>query len=151
MSKFEIQVQLASPVSEVFDFFLNPYNRPLVSPPGNGLVILSGPNPLVEGSVVEFKVQGMGMVQHLSHEIVEIKPNSMMLERQIKGPLRLFTHRHRFISEGESQMKLIDEIDFEPPGGILGILANEDKLLDTFEDGFFHRNSELAKLFGKTA
>lgn len=151
MANFEISVQLASPVSAVFDFFLNPHNRPLVSPPGAGMVIIQSPNPLVVGGVLEFKVQGMGMVQALAHEIVELQPNVMMFERQVKGPLKSFSHRHRFVSDGDSRMTLIDEIEFEPPGGILGLLATEEKLLDNFEDGFYFRNEELAKRFGKIA
>lgn len=151
MANFEISVQLASPVSDVFDFFLNPHNRPLVSPPGTGMVIVESPNPLAVGGILVFKVQGMGMVQQLSHEIVELESNAMMFERQIKGPLKSFTHRHRFVSDGESRMTLIDEIEFEPPGGILGMLATEDKLLDNFEDGFYFRNEELVKRFGKIA
>lgn len=151
MAKFEISVRLGSPVSVVFDFFRDPFNRSLVSPPGAGMVIVSGPNPLHVGSVIEFKVQGMGLVQQLSHEIVELEEHSMMLERQVKGPLKSFIHRHRFISDGESQTTLIDELEFEPPGGILGLLVTEDKLLDNFEDGFYYRNLELGKRFGTIA
>lgn len=151
MANFEISVQLASPVSDVFDFFLNPHNRPLVSPPGAGMVIVDSPNPLLIGGILIFKVQGMGMVQQMSHEIIELEPNVTMFERQIKGPLKSFAHRHRFVSDGASRMTLIDEIEFEPPGGILGMLATEDKILDNFEDGFFFRNEELIKRFGKIA
>lgn len=151
MATFEISVQLASPVREVFEFFLNPHNRSLVSPPGVGLKIVESPNPLALGDKLEFKVQGMGMVQHMIHEIVQLEADALMAERQIKGPLKSFSHRHRFVSNGPGLMTLEDVLEFEPPGGILGLLATEDKILDNFEDGFFYRNAELVKRFGKPA
>ncbi len=148
MAIFEISVQLAAPASQVYEFFLNPYGRPLVSPPGTGMVIVNSPNPLHVGALLEFKVQGMGMVQTMTHEIIELEPNVVMFERQVKGPLKSFSHRHRFVENGPNQMTLFDEIEFDPPGGILGLLATEDKLLENFEDGFFFRNKELGKRFG---
>lgn len=151
MPLFESTTQVAASPEELFAFFLDPANRPYMSPPEVGMVILNGPNPLVVGSRLEFKVLGMNMVQQMVHEITELQLNVLMEEKQIKGPLTSFVHRHHFKVLPNGGTELYDEIEFKPPGGILGLLATEDKILDTFEDGFYYRQKQLIKKFGKPA
>ncbi|MFO1022681.1 MAG: SRPBCC family protein, partial [Planctomycetales bacterium] len=137
MPLFESTTHVAAPPDELFAFFLDPANRPYMSPPELGMIILTGPNPLTVGSRLEFKVMGMGLVQQMLHEITDLEPNVLMAEKQIKGPLTSFLHRHHFKVLPNGGTELRDEIEFAPPGGILGLLATEDKILDSFEDGFY--------------
>jgi len=149
MARLEQSLRLNAPVEEVFAYFLNPAFRPELSPPQVGMVILQGPNPLTPGSHLEFKVQGMGLVQHVIHQITDVTLNELIAERQVKGPLTSFVHRHLFQRDANGGTLLSDEIEFSPPGGILGLLATEDKILDSLEDGFYYREQQLIRRFGK--
>ncbi len=41
---------------------------------------------------------------------------------------------------------MIDIIDFEPPGGLLGFIATPERITSSLEDGFFARQQQLERL-----
>jgi ligand-binding SRPBCC domain-containing protein len=43
-------------------------------------------------------------------------------------------------------VEIIDKIEFEPPGGILGFMITADKIHESLEAGFYHRHQQLKKL-----
>ena len=151
MALFETSVTLECTPEEAFDFFLVPSNRPRINPPEVGLYIVNAPDVLSMGSRLEFKVQGWGMVQQLVHEITAFDRPTLLIETQIKGPLKKLVHRYVFAETAEGQTLLSDCIEFEPPGGLAGLIVNEKKLLDSFEDGFYFRQARLQELLRKQA
>jgi hypothetical protein len=51
--------------------------------------------------------------------------------------------------ENPELVTLINRIEFEPPGGLLGFLVTEDKILETLDDGFDFRRTALQAHFAK--
>lgn len=147
MANFETSVQLSTTPQEIFDFLIDTDNILKISPPDTGLSFTNKPDKLSHGAILEFQIQGFGQVQEGTHEIIEFNSPELFTEKQISGPLKSYLHEHRIESTGENQVTVIDRLEFEPPGGLLGFLITESKLLDLFDEGFFHRHNALKAIF----
>ncbi|MAG94236.1 MAG: hypothetical protein CMJ48_10850 [Planctomycetaceae bacterium] len=149
MAVFEASVPLNSGIDEVFEFLLRPANVQQISHPDMGLSYVNAPELVAVGVRIDFKVQSMGIVQELSHEITVVEAPHRILEKQIAGPLQLWIHDHLFEATPEGGVRVIDRIEFEPPSGLAGLLVTEDRIRSSLEDGFDHRYLQLETLFGK--
>lgn len=145
MALFEDRITVDRPVEVVFDFLTTSANIEQVSAADLGLTFLDVPEKYHRGAVVKFQIMGMGQVQTAVHEIVEFDAPQRFVERQIEGVLNLWEHEHIFESDG-GRTHIIDRITFEPPGGLLGLLATEEKITEQLEDGFFSRNRLVKQL-----
>tara|TARA_R110002111_G_scaffold254461_1_gene320090 strand:- start:11485 stop:11931 length:447 start_codon:yes stop_codon:yes gene_type:complete len=148
MATFETSVQLSTTPQAIFDFLIDTDNILKISPPDTGLSFTSKPDKLYKGAILEFKIQGFGQVQKGTHEIIVFEEPDVFTELQISGPLKSYTHEHRIVASGDNQVTVTDLLEFEPPGGLLGFLITESKLLDLFDEGFYHRHNALKAIFG---
>ncbi|MFG0334039.1 MAG: hypothetical protein ACF8TS_11805 [Maioricimonas sp. JB049] len=145
MAVFEHRQAIPRPVETVFDFFTRTENLMELSSPDMGLMFTSAPDVITAGSRLEFRVQGFGQVREIVHEVVEFERPRRFREEMIDGPMPRWIHEHVFEAvDGEAVV--YDRIDFEPPGGILGIFLTEDKILDSLEDGFLHRERAVERM-----
>jgi len=145
MALFEAEVVLPCSLEGLFEFLLRPANVEKISDPRLGLTFVDPPEVVTVGSRIVFKVQGYGVVQTIEHQITEVVAPRLIVEEQVKGPMRSWRHEHHL----EPQMqgtRMFDQIRFEPPGGVLGFLVKESAILDGLEDGFEHRKEELLRL-----
>lgn len=147
MATFETSVQLTTTPEEIFEFLIDTDNILKISPPDTGLAFTKKPDKLSLGAVLEFQIQGFGKVQEGTHEIIAFEKPDFFTEKQISGPLKSYTHEHRIVPSGDNQVTVIDRLEFEPPGGLLGFLITESKLLDLFDEGFYHRHNALKAIF----
>lgn len=148
MATFETSVQLTTTPEAIFEFLIDTENIVKISPPDAGLVFTKKPDKLSQGAVLEFQIQGFGQVQEGKHEIIAFDEPNYFTEKQIAGPLKSYVHEHRIVPSGENQVTVIDTLEFQPPGGLLGFLITESKLLDLFDEGFYHRHNALKQIFG---
>lgn len=148
MARFEYETVLDCSRQGLFEFLLRPANVARIADPNTGLNILSAPEVVDVGSRIEFQLVGFGQVQQAVHEIVELIPPQRIVEVQVQGPLRSWHHQHLFESHGDG-VRMIDIIDFQPPGGVLGLIVNEARLTATLEDGFFARQQQLEQLIAR--
>ena len=147
MASFEASVQLTTTADEIFEFLIDTENILKISPPDTGLAFTNKPDKLFQGAILDFQIQAFGQVQEGSHEIIEFNSPEFYIEKQITGPLKSFLHEHRIVVDADNQVTVIDRLEFEPPGGLLGFLITESKLLDLFDEGFFHRHNALKTIF----
>jgi ligand-binding SRPBCC domain-containing protein len=90
------------------------------------------------------------MIQQLSYEIIELDSPRSFREKMVEGPLKLWVHD--YIVEPHSspdRVILVNRIEFEPPGGLLGFIVTADKIMEALDDGFEYRREVLQKQFGK--
>ncbi|MFN0199218.1 MAG: SRPBCC family protein [Planctomycetaceae bacterium] len=146
MAIFQSSVKLNCPAAQAFDFLAKPANIALISPPDMGLCFVSAPEEIVLGAKLEFKIQSFGQVQELIHEITHLERPLLFVERQLKGPLKSWVHEHRFEILGDNQVEIFDVIEFLPPGGLLGFLVTETRILDSLDEGFELRYRKLKQL-----
>ena len=148
MELFEARVELACTPSEVFDLVTRPTGIQQVSPPEMGLFFTNAPEQYSAGARIEFQVQTMGLVKKIAHEVTLFEEPNFFSERQVEGPFRHWVHEHLFEVRESGGVIVIDRIEFEPPGGIAGMLMTASRIRDNLEDGFDFRHGVLEKLFG---
>lgn len=146
MARFETEVELPAAAETLFEFFLRPSNVQKIAPPELGLAFVEAPELVTVGTRLKFKVQSWGQVQSMEHEIITLDAPTLIFERQVKGVFRKWEHRHEFITSG-GKTRVRDVIEFDRPGGVIGLLVTEAKILDQLEEGFEHRHNKLRGLF----
>ncbi len=145
MAVHEEQLQIPAPIDRLFDFLLKPANVALVSDPSNGLQLVTAPERVEVGSIITFRIAAFGQVREATHEVVELEHNSRIVEVQKAGPMKAWRHTHTFESTGDETI-LIERIEFEPPGGIVGLLVTADKIIDQLADAMYYKEQALRKL-----
>lgn len=150
MPIFESRTELHATSDQLFDFLVNTANLQKIAPPEMQFVFVNPPPVIQLGSRLTCKAQAYGMVQQLTYEIVEFSKPNQFREKMVEGPLKQWLHD--YIVEphsSEGLVTLVNRINFEPPGGVMGFIVTSDKILDALDDGFEFRRAELQKLFPK--
>ncbi|MCG6157160.1 SRPBCC family protein [Rubinisphaera margarita] len=149
MPIFSSDLVVPAPVSDVFEFFIRPANLLKISPPQMGLKFIDVPPEFEHGVQFEFAVQTFGIVQKVTHRITMFNRPDMFVEELVKGPVPKWIHTHQFVSVSDTETKLVDRIEFEPPGGIVGMMLTEDRIHDHLDEAFFHRSRQISREFAK--
>lgn len=148
MPIFQSEQTFPLPVEEVFAFFVRPANLLRVSPPELGMRLVEGPEVLGPGARLVAEARRWGIPQRLVSEVVAFEPNVSFTDVQREGPFRKWTHTHRFEAV-PGGTRVTDVIEFEPPGGLLGLVATASAIERDLRRVFEYRRQELAKLLGK--
>ncbi len=145
MADFEHESVFPCSAEGLFQFLIQTKNIKEVSDPNLGLQFLSAPDVLSHGSVLDFKIVSFGQVIEITHKITEFSPASFVVETQTKGPMKSWIHSHTYETTSNGVVKR-DRVEFQLPGGLLGFLLSEDKVIDQLEEGFFYRGQQLSQL-----
>ncbi len=151
MAEFEASVAIIRPAQAVFEFLIRPANIERLSPPEANMEFIDAPEVFTQGIRFDFHLGGFGPVQRITHEITEMEAPFRYVETLVKGPLQAWVHQHIIEPTSDSEVLVIDRIEFEPPGGFVGFLINEDKILHSLRKGFAHRHRELKRLLEQDA
>ncbi len=146
MAQFEASVTFSSTVEAVYDFLIRPANALKISPPGAEMNVIDAPEIFVVGSRFEFELGGFGPPQRFVHEITTMDAPKGFTETLVEGPLPVWVHEHIIQASSNGVVELIDRVVFEPPGGFVGFLVTEDRILDSLQSGFAHRHREMERL-----
>ncbi len=150
MESFETSITLPVSVQAAFDFLIQPVNIKRISPPDVGLFFVKAPERLSLSAQMEFKVQAFGLARDVVHEITTFDEPDSFTEQQVSGPLGSWSHHHLFENLDDRSVRITDRIEFEPPGGIVGLVITADRILENLEEGFEFRYEQLEKLLGPT-
>jgi ligand-binding SRPBCC domain-containing protein len=146
MALLEASVSLRCPVERVFDFLTSTENFTKIVPPDLQLKLVQSPERLVLGSRFEVQILGFGIPQNVIYEITEYLEPHRFQESQVKGPLGRYVHDHALELQEDGTVQVVDRIEFEPPGGMLGFLLTADRLKTSLEKGLTHRHRELKRI-----
>ncbi len=147
MASYHSEIIVAAPPIEVFDFLIRPENVIRVTAPSSGLKPVSAPEILEQGSRIELELNGFGPPQRFLYEVTEFDRPGRFVETLVKGPLTSFRHEHVFEATSEGT-RVLDLVEFKPPGGMLGFLVTEDRIRQGLVSGLRFRYEELSKIFG---
>lgn len=145
MHLFSASVTLRCSALSLRQFLGTPANLPRISHPDMRLEILSAPPVVMVSQRIEFRVTSMGFKQRAVHIYTTVS-DSEIAEEQVEGPLRLWRHRQLILNVQPLETQLKDEVEFEPPGGMLGHVFNEQKIRDSLTTGFAARYDALQEL-----
>lgn len=145
MPSHQSSVVLKCSLSTLREFLGRPANLPSVTDPDLELKILSAPEVVASGEKIEFRIMAYGFRQRATNIYTTITETEIA-EVQLEGPLRAWSHRQLFASLDDGQTQLTDEIEFEPPGGMLGFMLTEERIRESLADGMRARYEALADL-----
>ncbi len=142
MAHFQTSSEFNVACSTLFELLVQPSQLERISPQDVNLCLVSGPRRMELGSVVTWKAKRSGIAQQMTVEVVEFEVNQVVVIKQQKGPFRKWVHRQE-LHESDDGIVLKDEIEFEPPGGLLGLVVTEDWVRDDLKKNFAFRNEKL--------
>jgi ligand-binding SRPBCC domain-containing protein len=147
MPQIQSSMTLTQPRSEVFAFFLRPANLLALAPPGMNLDLVEGPELIQPGARLTWKARRWGISQRIVTEITALEPAKLLVEEQRTGPLRQFIRTLRF-EEVPEGTRLTETIDFESPGGVIGLVVTAGMIQGDLEAAAAHRDRKLRELLG---
>src|SRR5437763_16588382 len=111
-------------LDEVFGFFAEARNLELLTPGWLRFEVLT-PEPvdMGEGTVIDYRLRLHGAPLRWRSRIERWEPGRVFVDRQVRGPYRLWHHRHDFEAV-EAGAGVRDTVHYALPLGPLGQIAN---------------------------
>lgn len=105
--------------AELWQFHSNSEALHQLNPPGTR-VILDGELRVEDGATLKVTSVALGVFrQHWSVEIFDVQPPSGFKDRAEMGAFKSWLHHHEFVETGV-ESELVDSIQFEAKGGVIG-------------------------------
>ncbi|MFO0977159.1 MAG: hypothetical protein U0996_12225 [Planctomycetaceae bacterium] len=145
MPKHSSFVDLPCTLESLRVYLGTPANLPTISNPDMELEILNAPAAVTRGEKIEFRISALGFKQRATHEYLVCEFDEIV-ESMTDGVLKRWVHRQKLEQLESGLCRLTDEIEFEPPGGMLGFVLTEDRIRENIADGMEHRYSTLREL-----
>ena len=139
---------LPKSLEEVFPFFADAYRLQDLTPPFLDFRVLT-PRPveMSPGTKIDYRLKLHGIPIRWKSEISEWQPPVRFVDRQLKGPYRLWHHLHTF-EECDGGTLVRDLVDYAVPGGrLIHWLVVRRDLVKIFE----YRRQQLEVFFGSDA
>jgi len=106
-------------IDEVFSFFADAANLQKLTPSIIDFQILT-PLPITmrAGALIDYRLRLHGFPLKWRTEISDWEPPLRFMDRQLKGPYRVWEHEHRFVSQDGGTL-VCDRVLYAVPGGAL--------------------------------
>ena len=115
---------VAAPPATVFAFFAEARNLERITPPWLRFAVLtSGRIEMAVGTSIAYRLRLHGVPVRWTSRIEEWEPGRGFVDRQVRGPYRLWHHRHEFSAlDGGTVVR--DRVRYALPLGIVGAIAH---------------------------
>jgi ligand-binding SRPBCC domain-containing protein len=136
-------------VNEGWDFFSNPKNVSLITPPSLGLEITSDvPETIYPGAIITYRVRPiLGIPVTWVTEITHLRKPYLFVDEQRYGPYKFWHHKHLF-REVDGGIEVEDLVHYALPFGPLGQIANGVMIQKELDEIFAFRRRYLTMKFG---
>jgi ligand-binding SRPBCC domain-containing protein len=135
------------PLAEVFGFFSNPANLARITPPWLGFRMVTPPQEMREGLLIDYRIRPLGIPQRWRSVITLWDPPNRFVDEQVVGPYRAWHHLYEFHAvEGGTGIR--DTVRYALPLGLLGRLAHLIAVRRQLTAIFAYRERTIADLFG---
>jgi ligand-binding SRPBCC domain-containing protein len=144
--RLERRQLVAHPLPEVFAFFAQAHNLERITPPWLRFELLS--REAIEMSVgtqIDYRLHVHGIPVRWISRIEEWQPGRGFVDRQIRGPYRLWHHRHTFEAQEDGTL-VGDHVAYALPFGRLGDIAHPLLVRRDLERIFAYRHSAVETL-----
>jgi len=151
MKLYSIQSTQLLPISiqKAWEFFSNPNNLPLITPPSLGFKIVSEvPKKMYPGMIITYTVTPiLSIPVSWVTEITQVQEPQLFVDEQRFGPYRFWHHKH-FFREIEDGVEMHDMVHYALPLGFLGRIVIDLVVKPKLESIFNYRREVLEKMFG---
>jgi ligand-binding SRPBCC domain-containing protein len=150
--KLERKQFINAPIQDIWRFFSNPVNLKAITPAYMNFVITSGdlPEEIQAGQVITYKVSPiLNIPLNWETAIAEAVQHKYFVDEQKKGPYKLWRHKHIF-EEKDGGVLMTDQVSYELPLGMLGVLAHSLLVKKQLREIFDFRYSKIENLFKKS-
>ena len=97
------------------------------------------------GTLIDYRLRVRGVPLHWRSRIEEWHENARFVDRQLRGPYRLWHHTHEFESDGERTL-VRDRVDYAVPFGPLGEVAHRMVVARDLRRIFDYRREGVGRL-----
>ncbi len=147
----ETEQLIPASLTEVWDFISSPKNLKVITPEYMGFDIMSK-NPdgkMYPGMIITYHVKPLlGIKVKWVTEITHVKENEYFVDEQRVGPYAIWHHQHH-IKETPDGILMNDIVNYSPPMGFLGSIANSVMIKSKLKEIFDYRHAKLEEVFGK--
>ncbi len=146
----ERKLGLPITVTEAWDFFSNPANLTLITPPGLGFKMTSEtPGRIHPGLILTYELSPFfGLRVTWVTEITHVNEPEFFVDDQRLGPYKFWHHMHIF-KEIEGGVEVSDRVHYALPLGPIGNIVHELILKKQLDEIFGYRGEYLEKKFGR--
>lgn len=148
MADYKSEIVVGSSRETLFEFFLHPENVREVTLPDLELTFVEAPDKVEVGSTIEFEVTKFGQKIAAKHEITRAD-DFCIQETQVSGAMTSWCHTRRFEAVADDRCRIENEISFEGPGGLVGVIMNEGRIRAGLDEGFEYQYEQLKERFGE--
>lgn len=147
--RFEQVQRFPRPLGEIFDYFTQISNLEAMTPPFLHFRNLTSCRvPVQAGTEFDHALRLYGIPILWRTRIEHFAPGGSFVDRQIRGPYKLWRHEHSF-REIPWGTEMTDRVDYELPLGFLGELGGGALTRRLVRHIFGYRKAVLANRFGK--
>ncbi len=135
-----------APLDEVFEFFSRARNLEDLTPPFLRFeVITPEPIRMAPGTLIDYRLRLRGVPIRWRTLIEAWEPQRMFVDRQLRGPYRLWHHTHEFEERADGTL-VRDRVRYEIPLGVLGTAAHTLFVRHDLERVFEYRREAVVRL-----
>ena len=131
---------------KLFAFFLRPVNVVALAPPGMNLAIVEAPEVLAEGVRWTVRTRRYGLSAQIVTEVVEVRQPERYVEEQREGPFRRWRLERLFTEMSPTETELTERIEYEPPGGLLGLTLTARAIEADLVEAYRGREERMKKI-----
>jgi ligand-binding SRPBCC domain-containing protein len=135
------------PLDEVFGFFSNPANLARITPDWLGFRMVTAPEEMREGLMIDYRIRPLGIPQLWRSAIAVWDPPNRFVDEQVVGPYRSWHHVHEF-RPSDRGTEILDTVRYALPLGPLGRFAHALVVRRQLESIFGYRERVIRQLFG---
>jgi ligand-binding SRPBCC domain-containing protein len=152
MALYTIKTTQKIPASlkEVWDFISSPKNLTKITPGYMGFEVTTKnlPDKMYPGMIISYKVSPLfGIKMTWVTEISQVKVIEYFVDEQRIGPYKLWHHQHH-ITAIEGGVFMTDIVNYSPPLGFFGGLANALFIRNQLKGIFDFRRIKIEEIFG---
>ncbi|MBM3995170.1 MAG: hypothetical protein FJ303_13610 [Planctomycetes bacterium] len=140
-------LEVARPLPELFAYLTQTKNLKQLTPPELNLELVTAPELLTLGSRLVWKGRRWGISQEITQQVVTFEVDKLIVTKQTEGPLALWVYASQF-AVSEKGTRIVEKIEYDPPGGLLGFIVTADSLRKDFDKLLAFREKKLREMFG---
>ncbi len=153
MKVYTLECEMLAPVSvrEAFEIFQDPRNLARITPPWLHFRITSpGEVQMRQGAEISYHIRWAGIPLSWKTRITEYEPPFFFVDEQVRGPYRLWRHRHTF-HPTEGGTLVGDRVEYALPFGWLGRFVHRLWVRKQLRRIFDYRQAALARMMSRLA